>query len=202
MAAGSFRAMCKSLFFAKQMERKNGPWTIKSTQNPYKDKFIEVYADEVLKPDGEPSTYATVQMKPGVSVLPIDPDGQVYLVKQFRYAVGRETIETVSGGVEKGEPLLESVQREVSEELGIEAEEWIHLGVCDLDTSIINSQANLYICRGLSFSEPHRESTEQMQTLKMPLEEAVQKVMNSEITHGQSCVLILKAYVWMKDAKL
>ena len=76
------------------MLKKNGPWTIKETICHYKDEFLALYEDQVLKPDGEPGKYATVRVKPGVSALPLDQDGQVYLTKQFRASFETKQRET------------------------------------------------------------------------------------------------------------
>jgi 8-oxo-dGTP pyrophosphatase MutT (NUDIX family) len=175
------------------MPRKHGPWTIQQTTREFENEFIEVLEDRVVQPDGEPGRYATVRMKPGVSVLPVNEDGTVTLIRQFRYALGAESLEVVSGAVEEGEPPLESARRELREEAGIEAEEWIDLGRVDLDTSILHCPARLFLACGLACTEPDREGTEEMRTVRLPLEEAVRRVMDSAITHGPSCVLILKA---------
>lgn len=174
------------------MERKHGPWTIKGTAEKYRDEFIAVYADSVIRPDGEPGTYATVRMKPGVSVLPVDGDGTVYLTRQFRYAAGAESIEAVSGGVD-GDDAAEAAKKELHEELGIEAAELIALGRMDMDTSIVHSPVSLFLARGLKFTEAEQEGTERIAPFKTTLEQAVGMVLRSEITHSPSCVLILKA---------
>jgi 8-oxo-dGTP pyrophosphatase MutT (NUDIX family) len=137
--------------------------------------------------------YATVKMKPGVAILPIDSDRVVYLTRQFRYALGKESIEVVCGALEEDEPPLEGAQREVQEELGIKAEEWIDLGLFDLDTSIVHCPVYLFLTKQLTFTQAHQEGTETIETLRMPLDRAVQMVMDNEITHAPSCVLILKA---------
>lgn len=175
------------------MVRKHGPWTIQDTTRKYCDSFIDVHQDQVLKPNGQPGTYATVMMKPGVAVLPVDKDGVVYLTRQFRYAIGKESIEVVSGGLDENEPPLEAAQREVREELGIEADEWLDLGVVDVDTSIVRCPVRLFLAKRLTFTSPQREATETIETVKIPFDQAVQMVMESAITHGASCVLILKA---------
>jgi len=174
------------------MERKHGPWTIKETTEKYRDDFIAVYEDSVIRPDGEPGTYATVRMKPGVSVLPVDHDGTIYLTRQFRYATGAESVEAVSGGVED-EHEDASARRELREELGIEATELIRLGRMDMDTSIVRSPVGLFLARGLKFTEAEQEGTERIKPFKTTLEQAVGMVLRSEITHGPSCVLLLKA---------
>jgi 8-oxo-dGTP pyrophosphatase MutT (NUDIX family) len=175
------------------MAQKHGPWTIQETTQKYQNSFINVHEDQVLQPDGQPGMYATVKMIPGVAILPIDSDRVVYLTRQFRYALGKESIEVVCGAIEEDEPPFEAAQREVQEELGIKAEEWIDLGVFDLDTSIVHCPVYLFLTKHLSFTQTNQEGTETIERLRMPLEAAVQMVMDSKITHAPSCVLILKA---------
>ena len=67
-------------------------------------------------------------------------------------------------------------------------------GVVNLDTSIVQSPVYLFLAQELSFGESDREGTETIEPVKSSLDEAVQWVMNSEITHSASCVLILKAH--------
>jgi ADP-ribose pyrophosphatase len=81
----------------------------------------------------------------------------------------------------------------LSEEEGITAGELIALGQMQLDTSIIKAPVSLYLARSLTFGEPQREGTETIKTVKLKFDEAVRQVLNSEIAHGPSCVLILKA---------
>ena len=174
------------------MKRKNGSWTILDTTRKYKNEFIEVNEDAVIQPDGEEGKYATVEMKAGCCSLPIDDENNVYLVRQFRYALGAESLEAVCGARENEEP-IDAAKREVKEELGIEAEDWQSLGEAETDTSIVHCPAHLFIARKLTFKEPEREGSETIETAKMSLDEAVEKVLNSEIKHALSCLVILKA---------
>ena len=175
------------------MTRKHGPWTIKETIRHYRDDFAEFYEDKVLKPDGTPSSYAVMRMKPGVSVLAVGDDGTTYLTKQFRYAVGRESVEVVSGMIDEGEEASEAARRELREELGIEADEWVDLGLIDAVTSQVFCPANVYLARRLRFTGTERDASEEMEAVEMSFAEAVEAVMRGEITHGLSCALILKA---------
>ena len=181
------------------MGRKNGNWTIKNTRKIYENDFFEVFEDEVIQPDGKDSTYATIHLLPGASVLPLDDDGFIYLTKQFRYALEREDLEVVSGAIEDEEP-LEAARREAKEEIGIEAEEWTDFGVIESDTSITNSKAHLFLARKLKFGKPEREGTEQIETVKMKFDEALDKVLKGEITHGQTVALILKASYYLSNS--
>jgi 8-oxo-dGTP pyrophosphatase MutT (NUDIX family) len=175
------------------MPQKYGPWQIKERQQKYQNEFFEVNEDQVIRPDGQPGTYGTITMKPGVSTLVLDEAGFVYLTRQFRYALGQESIEVATGAIEADEAPLAAARREIREELGIEAEEWLDLGIVNMDTSIIYCPMHLFLAQSLTFNEPDREGTEKIETIKLPLAEAAQMVMESTITHGSSSVLILKA---------
>jgi 8-oxo-dGTP pyrophosphatase MutT (NUDIX family) len=172
----------------------NGPWEVKGTDLKYRNQFIEVKEDAVTRPDGEPGTYATVSMKPGVSVVAVDDDGYTYLTRQFRYALGGESVEVICGSVEEGESPLAAARREAAEEAGVSAERWDELGHVDMDTSIVSCRSSLFLARGLTFKEPNPESVETLTTLRVHLREAVEMVMDSRITHAPSCALILKAF--------
>lgn len=177
------------------MEKKHGPWTIKGSETIYENEFITVNEDSVIKPDKKPGKYTTVSMKTGAATLVMDDDKNVYLTKQFRYALGKDSIEVVAGGIEEGEEPLETAKKEVKEELGIKAEEWTEFGFLHTDTSIVKSPAHLFIARKLEFEEPEQEGSEEISMTKMSLDEAVEKVLNGEITHAVSCYLILKAHL-------
>ena len=177
----------------------HGPWQILSRTQVYRDPWIELERDEVIRPDGAPGTHSIVRLKAGISVLPMDDRGIVYLTEEFHYGVGRTTIEVVSGGIEPGDDAESTARRELQEELGIAAGEWLDLGVCDPFTSIVVSPTRLFLARSLSFGAATLEGTEQIRCYAVPFAEAVQMVLDSRITHGPSCVLILKAHHWMRQ---
>jgi 8-oxo-dGTP pyrophosphatase MutT (NUDIX family) len=178
------------------MERKNGNWTIKETEKKFDNEFFKVFEDKVVQPDGKDGSYATIKFLSGVGVLPIDDEDFVYLTKQFRYSAGKETLEVVAGGIEDEKP-LDAAKREAKEELGITAEELIELGTIQLDNSIIKAETTLFIARKLTFGKTDRDESEEMETVKIGFREAVEKVLNGEITHAPSCVLLMKA--WLKN---
>ncbi|MEW4570105.1 NUDIX hydrolase [Tautonia sp. JC769] len=132
-------------------------------------------------------------MKAGVAILPVDDDGTVYLTREFRYAIGRDSIEVAGGGIDEGESPLVAARREAREELGVEASDWSQLGTIDPFTAIVRSPAHLFLARGLSFTSTERDGAEVIETIRIPFDEAIRLVLAGTITHGPSCVLILKA---------
>ena len=148
--------------------------------------------DDVIRPDGRPGTHTTTRFKDGVSVLPLDDDGFVFLTEEFHYAEGRRGIEVISGGVESGEDLPSAAARELREEVGIVAARWTPLGIVDPLTSQAIAPISLFLAEGLSFVEATPDGTESIRRLRVPFAAAVEMVMRSEITHSGSCVVILK----------
>ncbi len=163
----------------------NGPWIIKSSRQVYKNPWIDVQEDQVIRPDGTPGIFATIQMKHGVSVLAMDGQGKVYLTEEFRYVLGTKSMEVVSGGVEPQKLPVEAGKRELREELGIEAEEWIDLGYVNPFTSVVHSPGYLFLARKLRFTAQQREGTEIIRVLKMPFYKAVELVMESHENAGK-----------------
>lgn len=180
------------------MEKKNGDWTIKQTEEKFRCDYFTVYQDEVVQPDGKAGEYSTVHFPPGVGILALDGEENVFLVNQFRYVVGRKSLEVIAGSVEDGEQPIDSAKREAKEELGVEAETWTPLGEIDLDCSIVKNVVSFFLAENLKIGEPKTEGSEQIERVKIKLSEAVEKVQNGEITHAISCALILKAYLKTK----
>lgn len=175
------------------MKVKKGPWTILSYKTVYKNPWIDVREDQVIRPDGKPGIFGVVIMKSGISVLPLDDKGNVYLTEEYHYAVERVTTEVISGGIDKNETKLDAAKRELEEEAGITAKEWTYLGFIDPFTSAISSPNYMFLARNLRFSKSNPDGTESIKIIKIRLEKAIKMAEDSEITHGASVVLILKA---------
>lgn len=177
----------------------HGPWKIKSSKEIYKNPWIEVQEDKVIRPDGKDGIFSTIRISDGAHVLPIDKNGYVYLTKEFHYAISKYDIEIISGGIDKNETLLHAAKRELKEESGISAKKWIYLGKINPFTTIVKSPSYLYIASELSFGDSDLEGTEKIEILKMKFKDALKMVMQGEITHSPSCVLILKAEKYLKN---
>lgn len=174
------------------MSRKNGNWTIKKTEKIYTNDFFTVYLDEVVEPDGKNGEYATINFKKSVCVVAVDDENNIFLTEQFRYALERNNIEAVSGAVED-EDFLAAAKRELKEEIGVSAESWNELGKVVSNTSLAKDEKHLFLARNLQFGKPAHETTEEIKTLKLKFEKALEMIMNGEISHDITCLLILKA---------
>ncbi len=182
--------------------KKNGKYTITKSETVYKNPWIKVTQDTVVRPNGENGIFGTIDMLAGSTVLPVDEDLNVYLSCEFQYALGKESLECMSGGMNKNETPLACAKRELAEELGISAKEWTALDYTDPFTSLIRSKDHMFLCRNLAFGTSANEATEKIILVKIPLDVALQKVMSGEITHATSCVLILKVAMLLQQKKL
>jgi ADP-ribose pyrophosphatase len=177
----------------EQGMRKNGPWMVLTTEELYRDPSFTLTRDEVIRPDGQPGTFNVARAKPGVAVLALDDAGCCHLTEEFRYGVGRWSLEVAGGDREPGEEPPAAARRVLRDDLGIEAAEWTALGGLDPFTSLLVAPVHLFLARGLRFSAPLREATDLLRPVQLPLEEAVRAVLDGRITHGPSCVLLLRA---------
>ena len=175
------------------MNIKKGPWTAIDSKIIYKNPWIVVREDIVIRPDNKKGVFGVVKMKAGVSILPLDGENNVYLTQEYHYAVERITIEAISGGIDDKEHKLDTAKRELKEETGILADEWIDLGVVDPFTTVITSPNYMFLARSLTFTKADPEGTENIKIIKAPLTEAIKWVRENKITHAATTTLILKA---------
>jgi len=174
--------------------RIHGPWRILKSTPVYKDPWLSVRRDEVIRPDGAPGTHSVVNIKHGVCVLAFQDD-TVYLTEEFHYGVGRVTLEAVSGGRDDNEPPIDCAKRELAEELGITAERWEELSTVDPFTSSVVSPTTLFLATDLTFGQPDPEGTEQITCRQLTTQQAYEAVCNGTITHTPSCIAILRHWI-------
>ena len=167
------------------------PWQTLSTRIVYENAWIRVREDQVIQPDGNPSIYGVVEFQGCVGVLPIDADGNVHLVGQYRYPLQQYSWEIPEGGCHQGEAPLAAAQRELREELGLAAGQLQLLGTSHLSNSVSDEIAYYYLATDLAHGQATPEGSEQLQHRIVPFAEALQMVLRSEITDALSQVAIL-----------
>jgi ADP-ribose pyrophosphatase len=179
-----------------------GPYQVLHSKPVYENPWVKVREDRVVRTGSPETVFGVITMKPGVSVLPMEENGDVYLVREFKYGIGEETLEAISGGIESGEKPEHAALRELGEGCGMIASEWVDMGVVNPFTTVVNSPNHMFLARGLSRLRQAPEALggqagEQVSVVKMSFEEAVQAVLKGQITHAASCVLILKTHAYL-----
>ena len=178
------------------------PFQLISSKEVYKNPWIEVREDQVIRPGGKTGIFGVVSMKPGATVLAVTPEQDIFLTKEYKYGISQYSLELVSGALDGEETPLEGAKRELDEELGYIASRWIDAGLLNPFTTIVNAPNHMFIALDLVETAQHLDEGEVLTFEKVPLTTAFQMVMAGEITHGASCVLILKAHYLLRQEGL
>lgn len=174
--------------------------TIKS-EDIYKGRIVHLHVDEVELIDGSHSKREIVEHDGGVTVIPVDDEGNVYCVRQYRYAFGQSIIETPAGKLEKGEDKFACAVRELGEETGFTAEEYIYLGEFYPSPGYCHEKLYAYLALGLKKGEAHLDEGEFLDVVKYPLDTLVDMVMDNELSDAKTIIAILKAKRYLEKRK-
>ncbi|MEW4567423.1 NUDIX hydrolase [Tautonia sp. JC769] len=169
------------------------PWTTLSGAVHYENPWIAVREDQVIRPDGSPGIYGVVHFKNrAVGVLPVEEDGSLWLVGQYRYPLDSYSWEIPEGGCPPDESPEETARRELAEETGLTAEHWESLGTMHLSNSVSDEVAYLYRATRLTRGQGQPEPTERLQVRRVSWDEARAMLDRGEITDSMSMVALLK----------
>jgi 8-oxo-dGTP pyrophosphatase MutT (NUDIX family) len=167
----------------------NGPWLRHSRRTQYENAWITVWHDEVTRPDGGDGIYGVVHFANlAAGVVALDERDRVILVGQHRYTLDEWSWEIPEGGVAPGEAPLDGIRRELREETGIEAAEWLELARVHLSNSISDEAGILYLATHLTQGDASPEPTEQLQTRWLPFDEALAMSLDGRITDALSII--------------
>lgn len=145
--------------------------------------------------------HQTATRPPTVSVFPIT-DHEIYLISQFRYILDKTSLEAMSGFVEKDEDPLTAAKRELKEEMGIKAKTWKKIHRIELSASVFKAENHIYVAKKLEFGSPLPEIGEYIETIKLDIDEAVEKVLSGEINHAASIIGILMINKLVEEGRL
>lgn len=165
-------------------------------------KWFDVYEVELELPNGVKRTHRDVIRKPSVSIFPLDDEYNLYLIDQFRYLIHGRILESVAGMLDEGEEPLEAAKRELKEETGIEAREWMSLGTQYSGASICTWEKTIYVAKKLTMGQAKLEATEDIKLVKIPLDEAIEKVLHGEFKTETSAYAILKIDKMRQQGKI
>ena len=163
-----------------------------SSELIFDGKIVKLYRDQVELPDGSTSMREVVRHAGGVGVLPLLSDGTVIVVKQCRYAYNDIITEIPAGKMEYGEDPLECGKRELKEEVGAEAENWIFLGNIYPTVGYDDEIIRIFLATGLTFTGQELDGGEFLDLCRVPLSELVDQVMADELRDAKTALAVLK----------
>ncbi|CAN5895476.1 NUDIX hydrolase [soil metagenome] len=185
------------------MEDHENPWQTLSTKAIYKNPWMSIREDQVINPSGGRGIYGVVSFaNKAIGIIPIDEEGNTYLIGQYRYTLNEYSWEIPEGGGPLGIDPLESAKRELKEETGFTASKWTNIGRIHTSNSVTDEEGYIYLAQELTAGETEFEETEDLQIKKVPLAEAVRMVMDGEITDAISMAGLLKAEKLLREGSL
>lgn len=170
-----------------------GPWKKLKEEERYATPWISVSHHDIIDPSGREGIYGVVHFKNlAVGIIPLDEDGNTWIVGQYRYPIKAYSWEIIEGGGSREQPPLESARRELREEAGIEAARWTEVLRMDLSNSASDEVAIIFVAQGLTFHEPEPDHNEELALRKLPFSEVVSMVMRGELRDSLTVAGVLK----------
>ncbi len=162
----------------------------------YDGRILRVTKDRVLLENGEEAVREVVHHPGGSCVAALDDEGAVWLVRQFRYPHGIQTLELPAGKLEAGEDPKACAVRELAEEIGAVADSMESLGFLYPTPAYDKEVIHMFLARGLHMRRQSLDEDEFLDAQRMPLPEALKMVMRGEIPDAKTQIALLKtAYV-------
>ena len=180
---------------------RSNPWTTLGSRPVYENPWIAVREDSVIRPDGRPGIYGVVHFKnTAVGVLPVDEQGRMWLVGQFRYQLGRYSWEIPEGAGAAGETPEETAHRELREETGLSAGRLEFLSQAHLSNSVSDEVAYLYRATELKAGVSQPEGTERLDVRRVEWAEAWAMFERGLITDAMSVIALGVVALLMRAA--
>ncbi len=172
----------------------HNPWQTLGSEPRYENPWIRVREDKVLNPKGGAGVYGVVSMQnKAIAIIPIDEEGNTWLVGQYRYTLNEYSWEVPMGGGVIGVDPVESAQRELREETGLLAARWTQISRLHTSNSVTDEEGFVFLAEDLTQGEWEPEESEDLRLWKLPLAQAIELAMTDRITDAISVAGLFKA---------
>jgi len=148
-------------------------FTTLHSKTVYRGRVFTLRTDDVRLPDGNMAHFDILQHNGGVAIVPLDAEGRVWFVRQFRPAAGKTLLEIPAGTLEPGETPEENVHRELQEEIGMDARHVMLIGACFLAPGYSSEYMRIFLARGLFPASLPGDEDEFIEVVRIPLARAL-----------------------------
>lgn len=171
-------------------------WKTLDSKVVYDNPWITLREDRVINPGGGENEYGHIHFKKtAIGIVPLDEDGNTWIVGQDRYTLGEYSWEVPMGASEDGEAPLDTAHRELREETGLTAGRMTQLMKLHTSNSITDETGYVFVAEALEEGETNFDEMEVLDIRKLPLAEVVAMIERGEITDAISVAAILRVYV-------
>lgn len=168
----------------------------------YENPWFAIFEDEVVNPRGGRNTYGNVHFKrKAIAIVPLDQEGNTWIVGQDRYTLGEYSWEVPMGASEDGEDPVQTAHRELREETGLSASDMSMLMRLHTSNSVTDEEGFVFVARGLTQGETAFDDMEQLDIRRIPLADVVGMIERGEMTDAISVAAILRVYSGQKASR-
>jgi ADP-ribose pyrophosphatase len=161
-----------------------------STTRVFDGRILNFRVDNVLLDDGAEATREVVEHRGASVIIPLLDNSQVLLVRQYRYAIGKELLEIPAGTCDAGESPEHCAKRELQEETGFMCEELDKILECYVAPGYSTEKIHFYLARRLRRTQQKPDEDERISVEAVPLTKALAKVREGEICDAKTiCAL-------------
>lgn len=167
----------------------------------YEGRIIRLRVDKAQLPNGKIATREVVEHNGGVCIAALTEQQELLFVRQFRYPYQEVVLELPAGKIDKGEEPLACGKRELTEETGASAQQYRSLGRLYPSPGYCGEVIHLFLATGLSFGSMNPDEDEFLEVERIPLEKAVQMVLDNEVPDAKTQVAVLKTWALLHSGK-
>lgn len=176
----------------------SNPWKKLTSKIVYKNPWFRVREDQVEKPGDRKGIYGLVESSPAVLVVPVNDQNEVYLIGLFRYPTNKYSIE-IPAGSSDGEDLLMAAKRELLEEAGLIAKDWLKIGKTTPYDGISAEVDHVYLARSLTKTNQPLDANEGIKEIrKVPFDKVFDLIKSGEISSGQTITALTLAKLYLE----
>jgi ADP-ribose pyrophosphatase len=159
---------------------------VASSTHPFRGKIVSVRIDEVRLEDGHVTRQEVVEHRESMTVVAVDSEERIVLVRQYRHPTGETLLETPAGSVDEGESAEEAVNRELAEETGLRAREVVKIGAFYLAPGWATEYMHVYLARDLYDSAAEADEDERIEVVRLPIPEWERLIAAGEVRDCKS----------------
>jgi len=173
-----------------------------SRKEVFKGRLLHVFFDEAGLPDGSESTREWIKHPGACAVVPVFENGDVMMIRQFRYPIEQIFWEVPAGKIDAGETQDETAVRELKEESGLKADQLHYLGHFYPGVGYSDEIIHIYIALGLQELEQQTDADEFVEKERIPFSEAMEMISTGEINDGKTVICLHHADRWLAENEI
>lgn len=168
----------------------------------YDGRVLHLYRDEIRLPNGKTGMREYCRHGGAVAVVPLTREGRVVCVRQYRYALGRVTLEIPAGKLDSpDEDHAEAALRELREETGYRAGRLIPIGDLATSPALLSEMIYLYLAEDMEPGETDPDEDEFLELVEIPLEALVERILSGEVQDSKTQAAVLKVYCMKQQGR-